>query len=504
MARGKPTVTRTFAPIHSEDLDPHRFEDLIRELIYDFRDWQSIEATGRAGSDDGFDIRAFVKVPVQEQSDEEEEPVEARHPMDGPRWMIQGKREKTLTPADVKKILADVDAKDPPYGYILAASAVFSKRSYDLFRDELRKKGVMEFYLWGRPELEDMLHLPKNDRILFTFFGISLVSRRRSRTAETRSAVTTKNKLYRVLGDPQSMHERNVLIRDIADDHYPYKGDYPDFDKKPRWVERVVSCHHPNGLLIRSREFFAYVDRRKKEWDYTQHADALVFRRDVLTDDERQQQLKKETEVRNILKFLPRTHQGIFEIEGMLAYADILVVDPEGDAHHHHPYLYAEFSGPLGPYCANRTRLSVGDEEIELDDTWRRIDFFPKSFSGAPAKPRIPRTEKISLDPDVLKGFRDYGPLDTLYAVDNRFDFLSQGDIVAVAESAREAGDADRLLQILHIHRGPFVEYLKDRRDHFGIRHNAMRQIGRDIDDEEPVTILEVERTHEQNSVTEE
>jgi hypothetical protein len=153
MARSKPIVTRTFAPIHFEDLDPHRFEDLIRELIYDFRDWQSIEATGRSGGDDGFDIRAFEKIPPEVQPDDQEEPVEVQHPMDGPRWMIQGKREKTLTPSDVKKILDDVDADDPPYGYILAASAVFSKKSYDVFRDELRNKGVMEFYLWGRPEL---------------------------------------------------------------------------------------------------------------------------------------------------------------------------------------------------------------------------------------------------------------------------------------------------------------------------------------------------------------
>src|SRR5437773_3294783 len=107
MARGKPIVARTFAPIHFEDLDPHRFEDLIRELIYDFRDWQSIEATGRSGGDAGFDIRAFEKVPPLARTDDEDEPVEAQHPMDGPRWMIQGKREKALSPSDVKKILAD-------------------------------------------------------------------------------------------------------------------------------------------------------------------------------------------------------------------------------------------------------------------------------------------------------------------------------------------------------------------------------------------------------------
>ena len=43
----KTRITRTYGPIHFEDLDPHRFEDLIRELIYDYRDWQTIEATGR-------------------------------------------------------------------------------------------------------------------------------------------------------------------------------------------------------------------------------------------------------------------------------------------------------------------------------------------------------------------------------------------------------------------------------------------------------------------------
>jgi hypothetical protein len=70
-------------------------------------------------------------------------------------------------------ILDDVDVNDPPYGYILAAATNFSKQSYDAFRAKLIEKGVMEFYQWGKAELEDMLHQPKNDRILFTFFGIS-------------------------------------------------------------------------------------------------------------------------------------------------------------------------------------------------------------------------------------------------------------------------------------------------------------------------------------------
>jgi hypothetical protein len=391
----KPTVTRTFAPIHFEDLDPHRFEDLIRELIYDFRDWQSIEATGRSGDDAGFDIRAYEKLPPPVAEGDEDEPVDMRHPMEGPRWMVQGKREKTLTPSDVKKILADVDTNDPPYGYILAASAVFSKKSYDVFRDELRKKGVMEFYLWGRPELEDMLHLPKNDRILFTFFGISLVSRRRSRTTEIRATVNTKNKLYKLLGDPQAMIEKTVLIRDINDVHYPFEDKYPDFAKSPRWIERTVARHHPNGLVTKNREYFAFVDKAKKEWDFTEHANTLVLRRAAFDDPEREQESKKEKDVRTIWDFLPRSQQGTFEIAGFLPYADILLVDPSGDASYNCPHLYAEFSGVSGPYSGFYEKLTVKGEEIKLDDTWHRINFFPKTFQGIAKKGRVHRDRKV-------------------------------------------------------------------------------------------------------------
>jgi len=80
----KPKVTRTHGPIHFEDLDPHRFEDLIRELIYDYKDWQSIEATGRSGSDAGFDVRAYEKTEIISSAENEnnEEVVEI-HPMEG-------------------------------------------------------------------------------------------------------------------------------------------------------------------------------------------------------------------------------------------------------------------------------------------------------------------------------------------------------------------------------------------------------------------------------------
>ncbi|HDL01346.1 MAG TPA: hypothetical protein ENH23_03845, partial [candidate division Zixibacteria bacterium] len=137
----KPHTTRTLGPIHFEDLDPHRFEDLIRQLTYDFRQWQSIESTGRGGADDGFDIRAYeVLLDEPTMTEDEGEREDIPRPMEGNLWMIQCKREKALGPKRIEIIINDtINSDAPPYGYILAAPANFSKAAHDKFREELRK-----------------------------------------------------------------------------------------------------------------------------------------------------------------------------------------------------------------------------------------------------------------------------------------------------------------------------------------------------------------------------
>jgi hypothetical protein len=51
--------TRTVNPLQFDALEPKRFEDLERQLLYDFRVWRKLEPTGRMGSDDGFDARGW-------------------------------------------------------------------------------------------------------------------------------------------------------------------------------------------------------------------------------------------------------------------------------------------------------------------------------------------------------------------------------------------------------------------------------------------------------------
>jgi hypothetical protein len=100
----KALPTRTVNPLPFNDLDPHRFEDLVRNLIYDFRRWRTIEATGKGGSDDGFDVRAWEETSEIANLDEENADV-GIHPMEGNLWKLQCKREKELGPTRITAII---------------------------------------------------------------------------------------------------------------------------------------------------------------------------------------------------------------------------------------------------------------------------------------------------------------------------------------------------------------------------------------------------------------
>src|SRR3954468_14268806 len=100
------TPTRTYNPLPFTDLEPKRFEDLVRQLVYDFRSWRRLEATGRSGSDDGFDARGLEVVeapdavaPVGQDELDDETAVDGTADR---LWLIQCKRERTITPAKLK------------------------------------------------------------------------------------------------------------------------------------------------------------------------------------------------------------------------------------------------------------------------------------------------------------------------------------------------------------------------------------------------------------------
>lgn len=487
----KPRTTKTLGPLHFEDLEPHRFEDLIRELAYDYKDWQSIEATGRSGSDEGWDIRAYERTlpPDLETDAESEEPETPTHLMDGNAWMIQAKREKSLGPSDVKRIVSEVDNENPPHGYILAAPANFSKKSYDTFRSELRAKGVREFYVWGRAELEDMLYMPKNDRVLFAFFGISLSSKRRSRTTEVRAAIAVKNKLYRALGQGDHLY-KEVLIRDLADTYYPYHTQYPDFAKYRRWRQLTASSHHPIGLWFHVHRYYAYVDLARKEWDFTPAVDLCDDEHNLRqSEEERQKFQEKQWPVLEAWEFLPKARQAMLTVDGLLPYSNIATVDEKGDVLYECPHIFVDF-GPRGPFDGWWQALEIGGQTVHLTEKFKRITVFPKTFT---IEPPHTATSSISVDQQTVKEFGEYKDLGVLFAIDKKYKKLKARDVVSVKDAAPKSGQ-ELILQITYIGRAKVSDYLSEVKESWKHRAVINTQVGRDVADDETVTYVEYKR----------
>ena len=128
-------TTRTIGPLHFEDLDPKRFEDLVRQLAYEFKPWRRLEATGRSGNDDGFDARGYEIVAnvaqLSPSAEEGEAGDEQSDGIDDRLWLIQCKRERTIGPKALVKYLDDtvLGPNERLHGLVFTAACDFSKKA---------------------------------------------------------------------------------------------------------------------------------------------------------------------------------------------------------------------------------------------------------------------------------------------------------------------------------------------------------------------------------------
>jgi hypothetical protein len=383
----RPTTTRTLNPLHFEDLEPHRFEDLVRQLAYDFRSWKLIEATGRLGSDDGIDIRG-IEASIDANADislEEGDSVADQPLPDDRVWVIQCKREKSISPGRMKQMVADSlpAGGDAPHGFILAAACDFSKKARDQFQQESVARGVQEFYIWGKADLEDMLFLPKYDHLLFAYFNISLQVRRRSIKTQLRGRLALKRKLISVLGEIRKEHFESVLLRDPTEDCYPRADHIVDFSLRPRWKYYTFLSHgRPDHLAFISSSFYAYVSDDGKQWDALLDLATLTPAPPELkyvnapTHDE----LRKRANYWNCWSKIPQKNQAWLNEVRLLHYDRILAVDEDGDCCHEGPHLLVEFGdeGPaFEPEVFQRINFGSGYYHDLQPTSENRVKFFP-------------------------------------------------------------------------------------------------------------------------------
>jgi hypothetical protein len=366
------TATRTLNPLPFADLEPKRFEDLVRQLAYEFRAWRRLEATGRSGSDDGFDARGYEIAPdvqTPEERDEDEQSGSDR------LWLIQCKREKRIGPSQMKKYLGEIalDDRETLFGIVFAAACDFSKATRDELAAWCRMNGVSEWHIWGRSELEDLLFQPKLDHLLFGYFGISLQIRRRNRAVDLRHQIAIKRKLKRFL---DAANDGLVLIRDI-DAAYP-----PDEGSPKRLRVRRVEELTPSGLLVHVSQRQAWLSEDGEHWDVAAASSGINIAMNSDPWHQESEQVQRiDRAASETWQSFVESERGWFYLKGYLPYENIVLIDDIGDSAFEGPHLLVTGWDGGYPFIQAYIETVWGErrrKEVPSSETEGRVVKFPE------------------------------------------------------------------------------------------------------------------------------
>jgi hypothetical protein len=339
------------------------------------------------------DIRATERIIQQEDMDVEEEEDNASEKdatFQERTWIAQCKREKSIGPKKVKTIVQDglSNLEIKPYGYILVAACDFSKAARDAFREEMLKYGIQEYFIWGKAEIEDFLFLPKNDHLLFAYFGFSLQIRRRSKKTVVRSRLALKHKLVKVLGEIRQRSFHMILVRDPSDEEYPYIKNADEFLRQPRWRYWEFHGHQPpDHLLFVTEKYYAYVKWDTNEWDIINTYD-VSWRPypQVYGIDRGAIDLKKYGDIVDAYWNLhvPKENRAWALTLRAIHYDRILAVDEIGDSYNEQPHILVDYHNDGDPFEPHEI-LSIESAEGYFGKSMRpeegkRISFFPKKI----------------------------------------------------------------------------------------------------------------------------
>lgn len=340
MAARKVTATKTTNPLHFEDLEPKRFEDLVRQLAYGFRAWRVLEPTGLLGDDEGIDILGIEAPPADESS-------ETRS------WRFQCKRYRRLGPKQIREVVHEVvpDQTNAPYGLVVAAACNLTAEAILAFHEEAKKVGVQEAHFWSKAKLEDLLFQAENDHLLFAYFNISLRTKRRSELERVRHVMAVKRKLVSAFQADTlaALAHEDLVVRDVNDEHYPSPA--PGKGASRSWHgARALWTDHAH-LVVQVRRWVGW-NKPDGTWDIDDESSESHNIPELRDDAEHRKESHRLHRERVLLeKMIPESERISVTGAARLPYAAILEVDPIADPRVRAPHLICEYNRDAkGPY----------------------------------------------------------------------------------------------------------------------------------------------------------
>jgi hypothetical protein len=332
----RPIVAGMNYALPFEDLEPQRYEALVRQLIYGYREWASLEALGRPGSS----IRA-VEARVLDIPNHGE----AGGRTEERAWTIRCVRAKRLGPAALGKIVeSDLGHGESALkGYGLVAAIDLSRRARDAFRTKVVEFGMEDFFIWGRDELTDRLYQPENDRLLFAYFGFSLRTKRKATSSALLSSIALKRAASNVFRD-ELQNPEAVLIRD-AEPSFESVDSARGIQELPFnfWDFQQVA---PTGLVFKVADFRAYVDADSGSWDCIEWDAACGYPDRVFHQvGSRPDWLSAKPRISEEWRALDPDLRGDVVVYGFVSFERMLAVDEVGDDYFGKPQLIVEYLG---------------------------------------------------------------------------------------------------------------------------------------------------------------
>lgn len=336
--------TQTTNPLHFEDLDPRRFEDLVLAFVYRLRTWEDIHHDGRTGSDDGVDIRAIERA------------------IDGSlrHWFVQCKRYRSFASGQAKAAVDEALAKvsEPPDVLLLVLGCDVSLATRTDYETYAAGKGVATTMLWTSAKLETMLYAEHTD-LLFSFFGVSFARTERTRENNLKRTIAIKRKLARLIPHGQIP---DLLIRSIDDDVYPDIDETRERGKISSWFKTEFSGHYYNGIDLILNIQMIIIDCETGKWAMIDHNDPQIEAAKFEYD-----------EVINTAQY---TIMKVFTV-GRIPFRNIFEIDEDGDEYYSFIHLHCRFADNGMPYEVIMQREVDGYRE-----------FFPKNqFPFAERRP---------------------------------------------------------------------------------------------------------------------
>jgi hypothetical protein len=168
--------TKTTNPLHFEDLDPGRFEDLCLEIVNRYKTWYKIDHYGGVG-DEGVDIYAEEK-----EGDISKE------------WVFQCKRYIEIDKTTLRNIIDKIIISNRvPDVLVLVVSCDLGKRKSEFFESYAKEHNIKEIFIWTKSILETKLYSDYPD-LLNKYFGMSIHRQNISKANEIKNTIKKREK----------------------------------------------------------------------------------------------------------------------------------------------------------------------------------------------------------------------------------------------------------------------------------------------------------------------